>query len=168
MINQNDVSQMLNALRKDSVPFEVEKLRDDLASFLGQYRQLTQQERIAIRGQFGPQHGAKLLRCAQELAVRAVRNNAIDDVALGLLAVALEGVQSDFRNTVVSLCLLHHSAIKLGSNPVPLFHQAADFGTPKARDFILEYLQKGDKDIRSFAMEEGQGPNGFDYLVIAA
>jgi hypothetical protein len=168
MINQNDVSQMLNALRKDSVPFEVEKLRDDLASFLGKYRQLTQQERIAIRGQFGPQHGAKLLRCAQELAVRAVRNNAVDDVALGLLAVALEGVQSDFRNTVVSLCLLHHSAIKLGSNPVPLFHQAADFGTPKARDFILEYLQKGDKDIRSFAMEEGQGPNGFDYLVIAA
>lgn len=168
MINQNDVLELLKVLRNDYVPFEVEKLRDRLATFLDQYRQLPQQERISIHNQVGPAHGESILRCAQELAVRAVRNNAIDDVALGLLAVALEGVQSDFRNTVVSLCLLHHSAVKLAFNPVPLFHQAADFGTPKARDFILDYLQKGDKDIRAFAMEEGQGPNGFDYLVIAA
>jgi len=168
MLDQSNVSEITNVLRKDYVPFEVEKLRDALAIFLAQYSELPQHERAAIRSRFGPQHGAKLLRCAQELAIRAIRCNAIDDVALGLLAVALEGIRSDFRNTVVSLCLLHHSAVKLGSDPVPLFHRAAAFGTPKTRNFILEYLRKGDKDIRAFAMEEGQGPNGFDYVVVSA
>lgn len=167
MLSQSEVSEILKVLRKEHIPFEVEQLRDQFAFFIDQYRQLGQTERVAIRDQFGPEHGAKMLRCAQELAVRAVRNNSADDVALGLLAVVLEGVQSDFRNTVVALCLLHHSAKKLGVNPVPLFHQTAACGTDKARDFMLQYLHKGDKDIRAMAMEESYGPNGFDYAVIA-
>jgi hypothetical protein len=167
MMSQNEVSEMLQALRKEYLPFEVEILRDQLAAFLHQYRQLGQSERVAIHGQFGPEHGAEMLRCAQELAVRGVRSNSADDVELGLLAVALERVQSDFRNMVVSLCLLHHSAKKLGVDPVPLFHNAAAYGNNKARDFMLQYLQKGDKNIRAIAMEESYGPNGFDYVVIA-
>ena len=107
-----------------------------------------------------------MLRCANRLAVRAVRNSAVNDVALGLLAVALEGVQSDFRNSLVSLCLLHHSAIKLGSNPAPLFLQAADFATAKTRDFIIGYLQTGAKDIHAFGFAEGQDTEGFCYEVV--
>ena len=168
MINSNDVSEILRVLRREHIPFEPEKLRDQVANFLVQYRQLAQPERITIRNQFGPQYGGKLLRCAEELAVRAIRNNAVDDVALGLLAVALEGVQSDFRTTVTGLCLLHHSAVKLGVDPVPLFQHAADFGTAKARDFILEYLRIGEKDIRAFRRVESQGPDGFHYEVVAA
>ena len=108
MISQNDIVEILEVLRKDHVPFLVDQVRDQVANCFKMYRQLTQGEQLAIRGQFRPQHGAKLLRSAQELAVRAVRNNCPDDVAIGLLVVAVEGVQSDYRNTVLSLCLLHH------------------------------------------------------------
>jgi hypothetical protein len=163
MLSENNLSHLLKALTRDHIPFELDSLADELAVFLRQYRQLPQNEQITIRAAFGPQQGGRILRCASRLAARAVRNSAIDDVALGLLAVVLEGVQSDFRNTVLSLCFLYHSSTKLGFDPVPLFYQAADFGTDKARDFILGYLQKGSKHIREFGFEEGQGPEGFYY-----
>ena len=108
-----------------------------------------------------------MLRAAVGLAVRAVRNRSVDDLDLGLLAVALEGVQSDAFEAVLTLALLYHSAEKLGENPVPHFTHAATYGTAESREVILGFLVKGDKNIRAFGMGETYGPNGFDYEVVA-
>jgi hypothetical protein len=168
MFTQCDVAEVLKTLHEDYVPFELEKLRDAVAIFLNKFRSLPPNERVAIRDQVGPLHGAKLLRCSQELAARAVRNNSADDVALGLLAVALEGIQSDPRSAALSLCLLHHSAVKLGSDPVPLFTEAAAHGTTKAREFMIGYFAKGERNIRAYRIAEGYGPHGFYYEVVAS
>ncbi len=165
MIDQVEFTNLLRMLHYDDAPFDVDKTRDQLANYLEKYPDQTPKDRKNIRDTFGPEHGAKLLRCAQELAVRAVRNKSPHDIFLGALAVALEDIRSDFRNTVVSLCLLHHSAIKLGIDPAIEFYNAADYGSERTRQFIHQYLQSGEKDIRAMAMEETYGQDGFDYKV---
>lgn len=166
MVSHNEVTDMVNKLRKEYIPFEIDKLCDQFALFLDNYKKLSYNERINIRNQFGPQHGAKILRCAQEFATRAVRFNNSNDILLGLMAIALEGIQSDFRDAVIAMCLLHHSAKKMSIDPIPLFQQAVTYGNNIAHDFMLKYLQNGNKDIGAMGMEEGFGPNGFDYITI--
>ena len=165
MIDPTQIAALLKSLERGSIPYDVERVRDEFALFLKEFVLLPRNEQLLLRNQFGPQHGAKMLRAAQELAVLAVRNHEAENVQEGLLGVALEGIQSDFRNSVLSLCLLHHSAMKLGESPVRLFTDAASYAMPKVRDFILEYLRNGQKDLKAFRIAEDYGPTGFDYIV---
>jgi hypothetical protein len=160
------ITSTLRILHNDYSPFDVGVILNELLAFLQKYRIMHRGEQLRIRQCIQPEHGLTLLRCAQGLAARAVRYNHPDDVALGLLAVALEGVRADCREAVVALCLVHHSSRRIGVDPEPLFHEAVAHGTATAREFMLSYLRDGSKDIRAMGLAEGWGSDGFDYHVI--
>lgn len=151
-------------LRRDHIPFQVEEVRDEVAVVMAQYLQMSAEEQLAFQYRLNIEHGAKLLRAAQELAARAIRNQSAEDVKLGLLAVTLEGIRNDYRETCLALCLLYNSAKKLGLEPQSLFRHMAEYGNSNTKKFILEYLKDGSKSLADFAIAENYGPNGFDYI----
>jgi hypothetical protein len=163
MLSGQDIQEMTKLLDEANIPFRFEVSRHQITNFLRQWQQMPKGERSSIWDRFGPQHGSRLLFYASRMAEQAVRDHSAEWVELGLLAVALEGTRYDFRYSVVSLCLLYHSAMKINSDPSILFRQAASYGDEGTSDFILGYLAKGEKDIRAMRIEESDGPDGFRY-----
>jgi len=166
-----EVEELARLLRKDHIPFMFDAVRDRITRMLEHYQQLPESERGPLRAQFGPNQASKLSYYAGKMAEDGVRKNSIQSIKLGLLAAAMDGGQYDYRNTVTNLCMLYHSAKKLGFDPTPLFTDAAGYGDERARDLILQYLAQGNKDIRAFGLEEDYGheaflpddPEGFRY-----
>jgi len=97
-------------LSRHRIPFHIEAVEDQITGFLNVYRKLPENERSAVRTRLGPDNVRGLLHYAVRRAEEAVRDKSVSAIQLGLLAVALEGVQEDYRDTIVVLCLLHHSA----------------------------------------------------------
>jgi hypothetical protein len=169
-----EIQELAQLLRKDHISFVFDAVRDRITRLLEHYQQLPESEREAVRAQFGPDHASKLSYYAGKMAVDAVRKNSIQSIKLGLLAAAMDGGQYDQRVTLPNLCMLHHSAKKIGADPASLFTDAAAYGSDSARDLILQYLARGNKDIRAFRLEEAYGreaflpdePEGFRYASI--
>jgi hypothetical protein len=163
MITQSELQEIEDLLDREHVPFVFDKARDRMTRFLEDYEQLPESERATVRSRFGPQHGGRLLQYACDMAVRAVRERSARDLERGLLAIAFEGTRGEPFREISTLCMLHHSAQKIGIDPVPLFREAARYGSERSRDFILDYLANGTKDIRMVRLEEAEGPEGFRY-----
>jgi len=86
-----------------------------------------------------------------------------EDVSLitpGLLAVILEDVASDFRDTVTSLCVLNHSAQKLGADLRDVWQALRQYASAETAEFIEGWFQVGCKDIKVMGYEEGLTKDG--------
>ena len=167
MHSRTDLDEILRLLDRDHFPFRVELVADRLSEFLEHFRQLPQGEQAALRAKFGPRHSARLILYAYDMSEEAVRRHSLGAVELGLLAVVLSGTQADFRDDVTALALLHHSVVKLGGDPSVLFGNAAEYASGARKDFILDYLARGEKNIRKFRREDWYGPDGFCYATTA-
>ncbi len=90
-------------------------------------------------------------RIAQALA-------AGGDAALlrsGLVAIAIVQEQPDFRDIIISLSFLHLAARKAGLEPAPAFTEIASLARPETRDFMLNFLSRGEKAIDQMVAEFG-------------
>jgi hypothetical protein len=150
-------------LQTDS-PFNEDEFMSTITSFLDFFQHSNANNQQMIRQELGPAHWSGLLGYATRAASRAIRTQSIEDVERGLVALALEGGSGDFRYTVSTLCLLHHSAIKLGADVDALFHQAAALGRDSGKQLLLGYLARGDKRIEAMAFKEGASEEGFEYI----
>lgn len=158
------LANMLKILDQEFIPFEREKWADQVFQFLREYQEEPKHLRDPIIQRYESRHEARLTRYGCMLAERAIRCGVPADVLLGLISIALGSSHiDDYRYIIVSMCLLHHSAIKIGADPADLFHQAVEYGNEPAKDFMLRYLAHGEKRIGAMAMEEAMGPNGFEY-----
>ena len=159
-----DLPTVLGLLHQRSIPIQFDAIRARVPDLLERFRQADPAYRAELRARITPEHGSRLVWFARDAAVQAVRPHSSAPIILGLLAVALEGVKFDFRDTVTTLCLLYHSAMKIGVDPVPLFQEAASYAGERAAKFILDYLATGDKRIEAIGMKEEDGSEGFDYV----
>ncbi len=101
-------------------------------------------------------------------AVDGVRERDPDKIFLGIVALALENLSFDFRDTMIALAVLYHSALKLNLNPDEILGRALTICTPKMGKFLSEFFGRTEsqKSLDNFLVEEIEGPLGFDYRSI--
>jgi hypothetical protein len=121
-----------------------------------------------VRGTLTVDQSVDLGIFCQRAAVFAIRENSIDYVTCGLTAItALEEDKADFRDILVALALLHHSARRIGADADGLFRRAASAADEKVKERISSFLE-GDpesRDLRrSWLYEEAQTEGGFGFV----
>jgi len=98
--------------------------------------------------------------------VLAVRRQSSVLVLEGLTALAAEaGTGSDWRDSMVRLALLYHSAVKLGMDAQSAFEQAAALTVNDFAEAIRQFpLRPPEKlDLEVWGRKEVMTKDGFDY-----
>jgi hypothetical protein len=153
------------ALLEDGRPCDPDSFVSGVTDFVDFVRYSSAQDQQKIREQLEPKHFARLRGYASRMASRAVQRGSVEDVERGLAASAFEGGRFDYRYTVITLCLLHRSAEKLGVNVDELFQRAASLGDKASKELLLGYLARGDKRLEAMGYKEGVGEDGrFKYV----
>jgi hypothetical protein len=140
------------------------------------FRAAGPEERAAMNATLSREDAARLAALAREAAEHAVRQGDEDRIRFGLAAVALEGGWPDWRDTLITLTLLHVSARKIGLDADRLFEDEASALAYEPAPDRAYFSNAGAKIIRSFAgrparlkeldvmcHEEYDGPDGFAY-----
>ena len=66
---------------------------------------------------------------------------------LGLAAAAILQEREDYRDIIVSLAFLHHSARRAAIDPDPFFRAVAGLARPETQEFISRFLERDEADI---------------------
>jgi hypothetical protein len=153
-----------------------ERRRSEVEGAVDAFREAEPAQRAALNAGLTREDAARLEGLAREAAELAVREHDPERVRFGLAALALEGGWPDWRDTTVTLTLLHVSARKLGLDADRLFVAEAEalaYEPVKERAY---FSNAGARLLRSYAgrparlkeldvmgHEEHQGPEGFSY-----
>jgi hypothetical protein len=104
-----------------------------------------------------------LLGYAADMAVLAVRRQSPALIQQGLVALVIEGASQDFRDSIVALARLYHSAVKMGIDPQEAFEKAASLAEPgTVKTILTQFPLRAPKDrgLPAFHLaEEGDGEN---------
>ena len=104
---------------------------------------------------------------AKAMAVEAVREGQEEKVFKGLVALAVENGAFDWRDSMMMLVLLHHSAAKIGVDASRLFQRAAAISTPQTSEGFLQFSGRAPEnlDLAKFGYQEGTDSEGnFAYV----
>jgi hypothetical protein len=101
-----------------------------------------------------------------DMAVLAVRNQSAALIEQGLVALVIEGGSQDYRDSIVALAKLHHSAVKLGMDSRKALEKAASLADPG----VLKDAMKGfplrppeERDLKALYQGEEFTEEGFRY-----
>ncbi|HEY6266241.1 MAG TPA: hypothetical protein VIW93_15685 [Candidatus Acidoferrum sp.] len=101
------------------------------------------------------------------MAVEAVRDHDEAKIFKGLVALAAENQVFDWRDSLMVLTLLYHSAIKIGADAPDLYRRVAAISTSQTADSYLQCLASTpeQRDIVKFGFKEGTDLDGnFTYV----
>ena len=101
-----------------------------------------------------------------DMAVLAVRTQSPTLIDRGLIAFAIEAGAFDWRDSIIALAKLYHSAVKLGMDARKAFEQAARLADPgiikkEMNGFPLRPPE--DRDLKAFYETEEMTDEGFRY-----
>ncbi|HVP00412.1 MAG TPA: hypothetical protein VMT15_20210 [Bryobacteraceae bacterium] len=116
-----------------------------------------------------PRARGGFLGYASRMATLAVRQNSPDLIEQGLVALVIEDGGRDWRDSVVALFQLYHSACKLGMDATATFAKIsslAESGTIKKEMLGFPHRPPGSRSLQAFCMEEEIGEEGFGYRQI--
>lgn len=85
----------------------------------------------------------------RRLAFNALPNGAEQSLRRGLAAAAIVQEHPDYRDIIISLAFLHLAARRAGLDPAPAFTKIAALAQPETRNFLLDFLRRGNKGIDS-------------------
>jgi hypothetical protein len=95
------------------------------------------------------------------MAVKAVKLNSADCIELGLAAVAMEGGRQDYRESLLPVAKLYHSARKLNLDAALLFARAVVITLHgHLRNELKRFPSRpeGEKSLAAFHLREvGEG-----------
>jgi len=77
-------------------------------------------------------------------------------LAYGLLALIFEGVETDMRETVSYLGLLHDAATRIGASFTQVFNRLQRYAAPSVARFIERWIKEGEKDIKMLGFRAGR------------
>jgi len=103
---------------------------------------------------------------ASDMAVLAVRRQSPTLIEQGLIALVIEGASQDFRDSIVALAKLYHSAAKLSMDPQKAFEKAASLADPGIVKKEMNWFplrQPNDRDLKAFYWTEEITEEGFRY-----
>ncbi|MET0646312.1 MAG: hypothetical protein ABW208_06795 [Pyrinomonadaceae bacterium] len=138
-----------------------------LADLSRRYAQSDAPERARWRRSISMDEFYTLLEFAKRVAVFGLRERSAARLADGLSAVAMvEQERVDYRDILVTLSLLHHSAARIGESPGKLFADAAALAEPGTAKLIRDFLKRPakEKDLRAswgYDEVETEGGGGF-------
>jgi len=124
-------------------------------------------ERARILSMMTPEISFSFFMYAKTMAVEAVRERQEDKVFKGLVALAVENRAFDWRDSMMVLVLLHHSASKIGADTSQLFQRAAAISTPQTSEGFLHFSARVPEnlDLAKFGYQEGTDSEGnFAYV----
>lgn len=98
-------------------------------------------------------------------AKHSVIQNSRELLVKGLYANVIEGANSDFRDNLMRLTLLYHSAIILGLDAQEEFQIVADNTEGKGKDLIVSYIKRTPdlKTLKCMGYKTTSEPE-FDYV----
>jgi hypothetical protein len=101
-------------------------------------------------------------------AARAVRDNRPDLLPCALLALVLENLRADYRDTLVFLSLIGHSARKLSVPLEEMVDQVSHLGQKRCGQLIRGFFQQSPEhqSIKWMGYREGKSKHGFDYIAL--
>jgi hypothetical protein len=94
-------------------------------------------ERAKIRSMITPEILFLFFMYAGLMAVQAVRELQREKVFQGLVALVVENQAFDWRDSMMALAKLRHSAVKFGADPSQLFQRAAAISTSQTGQGFL-------------------------------
>ena len=136
-------------------------------SICDQYLRALPSKRANIHSMVTPEISFLFFMYAKAMAVEAVRERQEEKVFKGLVALAVENGVFDWRDSMMVLVLLHHSAAKIGADPSQLFQRAAAISTPQTSEGFLEFSARAPEnlDLGKFGYREGTDSEGnFAYV----
>ncbi len=131
-----------------------------ISELVNLFLQLESSERQQVYGKCS--NAFLLLAFSERMAIWGVRTSSETKLFEGLIAHVVEGFSHDYRENLLVLSLLYHSACKIGSDPSGLFEKAATFASPKAADYLRQFAHKP-ASIRSMGYKEVMTVDGFSY-----
>jgi hypothetical protein len=100
-------------------------------------------------------------------AVQPVRERDEEKIFKGLVALSVENQVFDWRDSMMVLFRLHHSALKIGADPSKLFRRVAAISSSRTGDNLLEFATRTAEslDLAKFGFKEGTDSYGnFTYV----
>jgi hypothetical protein len=117
--------------------------------------------RTAIVSYVRPSYSHKFFWFAELMSWVAVRKSSPEAVRMGLTALIVENNNFDFRDMLMELVLIYHSAVKLDLDPLQLFDSAASLAVNEGLAEIVRAFPRRsphDRSLATFRYEEsGQG-----------
>ena len=107
---------------------------------------------------------------SEAMAIAAVQHEDKHSVIRGLEALAIENCIADWRDSLLRLVLLYHSAVKIYADPEKLIGEVANLAMKTAQEKLFyPFLARTpeDRQLAKFGVKEGKTPNGeFAYVTV--
>lgn len=115
---------------------------------------------------FNSQAHYLLMNFCRRMTMLSVRQNSRDYLLKGLVALSLVADKYDYREVLMEVSLVYHSAEKLNVDPRQLFSVASNYSSSESiRQLIMGYLDRSleNRDIKKMGFKEVHGPSGLIY-----
>ena len=111
-------------------------------------------------------HGFVLLAYAERMASLAVRENSVDTLSKGLVALRIASKLIYVKEALPVLALMYNSANKLGIDPTNLFSTLVLRDGDELKVFVDSFLSRSaeDRSIQAMGYVEGEDEAGFRYV----
>ena len=114
-------------------------LDEELSRFVAVYLASSPDEREALVAQLTPVHTQFLTAFGERMASFAQELGSPTPLRDGLVALGIAAARQYHKEIIPVLALIDDSARELGSDPAPLFADAAAAVTPPAPDWLLDF-----------------------------
>lgn len=150
-----------SAYYKEAIPSEIDK---EVGKIMADLSVCTQSELRLISESFKGDEARVFGLFAERMASLAVRENKIEPVKLGLLALLIYARTEDPRDVLLVLSLLHDAVLKTSGNPTKVFAEASSL--VGGAEFLNDFLNRSDEDksIDAMGYEYSKNEEGFLYV----
>lgn len=126
------------------------------------YRQATGVQREAIRSRWDFGRAWRIPADSTLLCALPGARPPVERLQAVLLYHSIEGGAIDWRDTLVALCVIYHSALRLGLDAGALFEEVAALSAPTTARLLREFLARPPelRSLAAFGWEEVTTPHG--------
>lgn len=143
-------------------------LDSELTELCRRFVQSDEKARANMRTSISLEEFSTLLSFSKRSAVFALREQDVNWVNNGLTAIAMiEAERTDFRDILMSLSLLYHSAKRIGADANQLFRDTAKLSEPNVATLLIGFLNRPaeEKDLRtSWGHDEVETAAGIGFI----
>ncbi len=116
-------------------------LDEELSRIVRTFADLPSNERDKVSESFHVRYSDVLRAFAERMAILGVRENSSERLFDGLVALVIENFRLDYRETLLVLSLLYHSAVKISADPEDLLARAESLAAPEAAKLLRVFIQ---------------------------
>jgi hypothetical protein len=116
----------------------IKRMLDDIAT-------REEHERVEIRQGLNDEEWGLVFGIASSMAELSVQDKDPQKLKYGILALLVEDMKEDYRESLIRLTLLNCSAEILGVDLREIFDQVKHIGTSRTRDLFEQYFAEGGK-----------------------